>query len=190
MNVHEPVKALNQRAAREKWYYCCDPELTFSDSYYDALLGLWRTKAGARPMPRRSDFTPRDLKDVLRNIVLFERVACNPSHYSWRLIGTSLTEITGHNTGKTFEETLPPDHVARWVECGDIILNGGRPLRFVGRVHLKGREYLDAENLFVPLANGDDVPTFVMGLCRYTPRRTQDEQTWENQIASIPGALL
>jgi hypothetical protein len=29
-----------------------------------------------------------------------------------------------------------------------------------------------------------------MGLCRYTPRRTQEGQSWENQIASIPGALL
>ena len=63
-------------------------------------------------------------------------------------------------------------------------------MRFLGRVHLQGREYLDAENLFVPLANGSDEPTFAMGLLRYTPRRTQDEQSWENQIASIPGAIL
>jgi hypothetical protein len=190
MNVHEPVRALNQRAAREKWYYFCDPALTFSDSYYDALLNLWRTKAGGRPMPRRSEFTPRDLKDVLRNIVLFERVGHNPSRYRWRLIGTNLTGMAGDNTGKMFEETLSPEHVARWVECGDIILDGGWPLRFVGRVHLKGREYLDAENLFVPLADSSDAPTFVMGLCRYTPRRTVGDESWENQIAAIPGALL
>jgi hypothetical protein len=30
----------------------------------------------------------------------------------------------------------------------------------------------------------------VMGLCRYTPRRSENEESWENQIASIPGALL
>jgi hypothetical protein len=29
-----------------------------------------------------------------------------------------------------------------------------------------------------------------MGLCRYTPRRSEDEVSWENQIASIPGGLL
>jgi hypothetical protein len=29
-----------------------------------------------------------------------------------------------------------------------------------------------------------------MGLCRYTPRRSQDEESWENQIAAVPGALL
>jgi hypothetical protein len=29
-----------------------------------------------------------------------------------------------------------------------------------------------------------------MCLCRYRPRRSEDERSWENQIASIPGALL
>lgn len=141
-------------------------------------------------MPRRSDFTPRDLKDVLRNIVIFERVEQKPSRYRWRLIGTSLTHMAGDNTGKMLEETLPPDQIERWVECFDLILAGGQPLRFLGHVHLKGREYLDAENLFVPLANDNDEPTFAMGLCRYTPRRSDGHDTWENQIASIPGALL
>jgi hypothetical protein len=63
-------------------------------------------------------------------------------------------------------------------------------MRFLGRVHLEGKEYLDAENLFVPLANDSNEPTFAMGLCRYTPRRSENDQSWENQIASIPGALL
>jgi len=30
----------------------------------------------------------------------------------------------------------------------------------------------------------------VMGLCRYTPRHTESEQSWESLVASIPGALL
>ena len=62
-------------------------------------------------------------------------------------------------------------------------------MRFLGRVHLEGKEYLDAENLFVPLADDNDEPTFIMGLCRYTPRRTEADESWENQIASIPAAL-
>ena len=69
-------------------------------------------------------------------------------------------------------------------------MDGGQPLRFLGRVHLKDREYLDAENLFVPLANDEGQPTFVMGLCRYTPRHSENWESWENQIASIPGDLL
>jgi len=185
MDVISAVKAFNQRAAREKWYYYCDPGLAFSDSFHDPLLKLWRTKAAGRAVPRRSEITARDLKDVLRNIVMFERVAQDPSHYRWRLIGTNLTGMAGDNTGKTFEETLPPDHVERWVKCYDLVLASERPLRLLGRVHLKGREYLDADNLFVPLANDSDEPTFVMGLCHYTPRQSEDEQTWENKISSL-----
>src|SRR5215475_8150140 len=110
MNVLDSVKALNQRAARENWYQVCDPSLTFSDPSYEKLLDLWRSKAGDRAMPRRSEMTPRDLKDILRNILLFERVGSAPSRYRVRLIGTSLTSMVGDRTGKIIEEVLPPEH--------------------------------------------------------------------------------
>jgi hypothetical protein len=29
----------------------------------------------------------------------------------------------------------------------------------------------------------------VMGLCRYTPRRSDSEESWESQIAAIPGMV-
>jgi hypothetical protein len=63
-------------------------------------------------------------------------------------------------------------------------------MRFIGRVHLEGKEYLNAENLFVPLANDNNEPVFIMGLCRYTPRHSESDQSWESQIASIPAAFL
>ena len=141
-------------------------------------------------MPTRSEMTARDLKDFLRDIVLFRRESTNPSRYSWRLIGTGLTDIVGHHTGQTFEESVPAEHLERWIETCDLILEGEQPLRVRGRVHIRGREYLDAENLYVPLANDNDVPTFAMALCRYTPRSAHDDESWENQIASIPGGLL
>jgi len=190
MNVLDSVKALNQRAAREHWYHVCDPSLTFSEPSYDRLLDLWRSRTGGRAMPKRSEITPRDLKDVLRHLIILERVETAPSRYRVRLLGTSLTSMAGDRTGKLLEEVIPADHLPRWVVCADLILDGGQPMRFVGRVHLEGREYLNAENLFVPLSNDNDEPTFVMGLCRYTPRRTESDESWESQIASIPGALV
>lgn len=190
MNVLAVARALNQKAAQHNWHHLCDPTLSFSDPRYGQLLSLWQEKAGGRAMPARSQMTFRDLKDVLRNIVIFERIETNPSNYRWRLIGTSVTDILGHNTGKTIEESVPPEHLPRWIECGDLILDGGQPLRFLGRVHLQGREYLHAEHLYVPLANDNDVPSFVMGLCRFSPRSSDAIESWENEIASIPGALL
>ena len=134
--------------------------------------------------------TFRDLKDILRHLIVVERVENYPSRYRARLIGTSLTSMAGDRTGKMIEEVLPPEQAIRWVVCADLILDGGRPMRFLGRVHLAGKEYLNAENLFVPLANDNNEPTFVMGLCRYTPRHTESNESWESQVASIPGALL
>jgi len=191
MNVLAAVRALNQKAAQQKAYHFCDPTLAFSHPVYKQFLSLWQSKAGTRAMPAKSELTPRDLKDFLGDIVVCHRVAENPSQYVWRLIGTKVAQIVGHNnTGKTFEECASSELTARWIECADLILNGGQPLRFLGRVNLKDREYLDAENLFVPLANDEGRPTFVMGLCRYTPRHSDNEESWENQISSIAGDLV
>jgi hypothetical protein len=154
------------------------------------LLDLWRAKAGAREMPVRSDMTPRDLKTLLRNILVLERVSREPSRYKFRLVGTGLHNMAGELTGKMVDEVVPREHLPRWVECGDLILDGGQPMRFIGRVHLEGKEYLNAENLFVPLANDNNEPVFIMGLCRYTPRHSESDQSWESQIASIPAAFL
>lgn len=190
MNVFAAAKALNQKAVQQNWHHFCDPTLSFGEPIHLQLLSLWKNKAGHRSMPKRSEITPRDLKDMLRNIVTFQRDSENPSRYSWRLIGTGVTHILGHNTGKTFEETIPAEHLPRWVECGDLILDGGLPLRFLGWVHIHGHEFLQAEHLYVPLADESGKPAFVMGLCRYTPRTSCKDESWENQIASIPGGIL
>lgn len=190
MDIVSSVKALNQRATREKWYHVCDPTLGFTDDIYERFLALWKAKAGCRPMPRRSEMTLRDLKDFLRDIILWQREGLGPSRYTWRLVGTKAGEVVGHQTGKSFEESVPPEHLPRWVGCGDLILDGGKPMRFVGRVHLEGKEYLNAENLLVPLANDNDEPAFIMGLCRYSPRRTETYESWESQIASIPADFM
>jgi hypothetical protein len=190
MDIITAARALNQKATREQWYHICDPTLAFRDPIHNELLNLWRTKAGDRKMPKRSDMTLRDLKGVLRHLLILERVDQNPSKFRFRLVGTGLTAMAGELTGKTIEEVVPPEHLARWIECCDLVLEGGQPLRFLGRVHLQGKEYLNAENLYVPLANDNDEPAFAMAMCRYTPRDTDAEQDWENEIASLPGGLL
>src|ERR1700676_642799 len=164
MTVLASVQALNQRAAREHSYHGCDARLTCNDPTHERLLNLWRNRAGNRIMPKRSEMTPRDLKDVLRHLIVLERVEKAPSRYRIRLLGTSLTSLAGDRTGKMIEEFVPAEHLPRWVCCADLILDGGQPLRFVGRVHMEGKEYLNAENLFVPLADDNGAPTFVMGL--------------------------
>lgn len=190
MNVIAAAQAHNRKAVQQNWHHFCDPTLAFTQPRYEQLLSVWRAKAAGRKMPARNDMGARDLKDFLRDIVLFQRVAQNPSEYSWRLIGTGLTDILGHNTGKTFRESVPAEHLPRWLEVCDLIMESEQPWRLRGRVHIRGREYLDAENLYMPLANDNEEASFILGLCRYTPHTADNENYWENEMASIPGGLL
>jgi hypothetical protein len=190
MNVIEAAKAYNQKAVSQQWHQFCDPTLAFTDTSYEDMLSLWYAKAGDWKMPARSDMTARDLKNFLRHILLFERIQKNPSRYLWRLSGTRVTEIVGHHTGETLEQSVPSEHLERWTESFDLILNSEQPWRFFGRVRIKGREYLHAEHLHLPLANDNGEPTFIMGLCRYTPLYAETDDLWENELASLPGGLL
>lgn len=190
MNVVEAAQAYNRKAVRLHWHQFCDPTLSFSDDAYQGMLLLWRDKAGTRRMPMRNDLTARDLKNYLRDILIFERLRKNPSQYLWRLCGTKVTEIVGHHTGKTVEESVPPEHLERWNESFDLILASEQPWRFFGRVRIQGREYLHAEHLHMPLANDNGEPAFILGLCRYTPLHTEGDDPWENELASLPGGLL
>jgi hypothetical protein len=190
MNVIATAKAFNQRARAEHWHQACDPTLAFTEAWYTDLLAIWRQKAGDRKMPSRSQMTARDLKDYLRHIILVQRDEGNPPHYRWRLIGTAVTEVIGHHTGKLFEDSIPAEHLQRWNDACAMILESEQPWRFIGRVQINGREYLKAENLYLPLADDNGVPSFVMGLLRYLPRYQDNEAVSEDEIFSLPGALL
>jgi hypothetical protein len=188
MNVIAAAKAFNQRALSNHWHMACDPTLAFADSWYTDMLHIWQQKSGIRKMPSRSQMTARDLKSYLRNIFLIQRE--DDSRYRLRLIGTSVTEIIGPLTGKLLDDSVPPDHLQRWNGVCDMILESEQPWRFLGRVHIRGREYLKAEHLYMPLADDSDIPKFVMGLCRFTPRYQDNAELSEDEAFSLPGALL
>jgi len=190
MNVIAAAKEFNNHSVSQNWNQFCDPTLAFSDPCYGQLLDIWRSKAAGRPMPARSEMTARDLKDFLRNIILVQREEEDGvAHYRWRLIGTSVTQIVGHHTGKLFEDSVPAEHLSRWMQACNMILESGQPWRFLGHLHIQGREYLHGEHLYLPLADDNQSPSFVMGLCRYVSRFQNNEMS-EDEIASIPRGLL
>lgn len=190
MNVAAAAKAFNDASSRNHWGQSCDPSLAFRDPEHRRLLAIWRAKAGTRKMPARSEMTARDLKDFLRNIVLLQReIIDGVPHYRWRLIGTGVTGVLGHNTGKLLDDTVPGEHLGRWNEVANLILESQQPLRFVGRVQIEDRDYLRGENLYLPLADDAGVPAFVLAHCRYVPWH-QDNEMSEDELASQPQALL
>src|SRR2546421_180151 len=62
----------NARAQAEGWQSLCDAALGFHRLEFRVLTATWRSFA-TRQLPSRKDFTPRSLKSLLRNVVIYER---------------------------------------------------------------------------------------------------------------------
>ena len=190
MDVLAAAKSFNENAIRQDWHQFCDPTLAFTEPCYEKFFAVWRAKAGGNSMPSRSQMTARDLKDFLRDIMIVQREEENGAlHYRWRLLGTNITKIIGHQTGKLFEETCPYRHVTRWMTCCNMVLESEQPWRFLGRVQLEERNYLKAEHLYVPLADDDGVPSFVMGYLRYQSRHQDDEKQPISEVVFSSGGM-
>jgi hypothetical protein len=171
MDITAAIAALNQQAEAQGWEQFCDPDLSFTDPDFAAVLALWKAHARGRALPLRTDMSARVLKTYLPHISLKERVQENPSRYRWRLIGTRVAQIIGERTGKFSDENAPPLLAARWIASCDLILAIGMPLRIVGRVLADNKDYLSNDLLVMPLADAQGAPRFVMGFGHYSADR-------------------
>ncbi|HEX3674258.1 MAG TPA: PAS domain-containing protein [Rhizomicrobium sp.] len=175
MDIRAAIDAFNAQSEAEGWDQLCDPALAFAHRDYAAVIALWKAQAGARPIPARADMTARVLKTFLPNIALKERVATNPSCYRWRLVGTRVAQIIGERTGKLAEEDASPRLIARGIANCDLTLETCAPLRFVGRVLAKDKDFMASEALYLPLADEEGVARFVMGFGYYSAARSWRE---------------
>ena len=125
--------------------------LLFRDPYYTELLAIWREKAGDRKMPCAVPDDARAISRIICAISFWCSVRSkDPSHYRWRLIGTSVTEIVGHHTGKLFEDSIPPDaNVALERSVAIMILESEQPWRFLGRVQTQGPRISARQNISI-----------------------------------------
>jgi len=85
-----------------------------SDARLQAALDYWRSKAASRPMPRRDEIDPAEIRVLLPHVMLVE--VLGPGLYRYRLIGTENARAHGMNaTGRFVHEVMPSpeyrDHV-------------------------------------------------------------------------------
>ncbi|HTQ13051.1 MAG TPA: PAS domain-containing protein [Rhizomicrobium sp.] len=182
MDIRAAIDAFNACSAAEGWEQVCDPALAFTHPDYHALVALWRALAGGRALPVRADMTARVLKDYLPNIAIKERIAREPSRYRWRLMGTRVAQVIGERTGKLAEEDASPRLIARANANCDLTLLAGEPLRFLGRVLARGKDYLASEALYLPLAGDDGAARFVLAFGYYSAG-----QSWRRNAAAAAG---
>jgi hypothetical protein len=66
------------------------------DGRLKAFLALWRVRCDGRPMPERKDIRPRDLKNYLPDVHLYELVD-EGRDFRIRLVGTRFSEAAGYD---------------------------------------------------------------------------------------------
>src|SRR4051794_15940416 len=113
---NDPIEGFNAQARAQGWPTRCDGRMAFEHPEHERLVTAWTAKCGNRPMPARSDFTARDLKQHLPRILLFERQREDQrwGAFRIRLMGTGLVQVWGDLTGKFVDEAFPPALQPRW----------------------------------------------------------------------------
>jgi len=188
MDITAAIAAFNAQAEAQGWDQFCDASLSYGHGDFAAVLALWKTHARGRTLPARADMSARALKTYLPHIALKERVQENPSRYRWRLTGTRVAQIIGERTGKFTDEDAPPQLVARWNASCDLVLSACTPLRFVGRVLANNKDYLSSDLLFMPLADAQGAPRFVMGFGHYSADGSWREVVRDMRLADVARA--
>jgi hypothetical protein len=71
------------------------------------IYEFWQAKRAGREMPRRSDFDPVDLGNVLGNLCLVEVTADMPPRFLYRVDGSNLAAVTGFDLTGKYADQLP-----------------------------------------------------------------------------------
>ncbi len=178
-------ETFNARARAEGWPSLCDPELAFTDTRFRVLLSLWHGFAVGDRTPRRSDFTPRALKALLRNVAIYERVANGTVRYRVRVMGSAFADVMGDLSGRFIDEAVPPAFAPRWHAALDAAFEAHAPLRFIGRSDTANKSYLVAEFFEAPLID-DNGAAMVLAAGYFAPRPWM--QVGAAEAESIPRA--
>jgi hypothetical protein len=180
-------EAYNARARAEGWAALCDAELDFHRVEFRVLIATWRSFA-SRGLPSRKDFTPRNLKSLLRNVAIYERVANGKVRWRVRLMGTAFSDVMGDLTGKFLDEAIPPAHLPRWHASLEAAIEAGAPLRFLGRADSVGQPFMVGEFFEAPILSDDGQPNMILAAGLFAPRHWRDVVANEPLAAAIAAA--
>lgn len=123
------------------------------------MLRLWQSLALDAKIPARAAFTARALKDVLRDLMICDRLWDGTRRrYRCRYMGSNVVNHIGEMTGAFLDEFLPALANERTTACYDTVVEARGPLRFVTRFSMDRINFLSAEFIGAPMAsNGVDI---------------------------------
>lgn len=181
--------AFNARAASEGWPALCDADLAFLWPDLARCCALWREKVGNRAAPARSDFSLRNLKQLLQDVAIYERVNVTEGRrYRVRLMGSTFAETMGDLTGKFIDEAVPTAFVPRWYAALDATLDAMAPLRFISRSDTFGKTFLVGEYFEAPLLNDAGEANLVLAASHFDAGPTWQETSSAERTRSAQPA--
>src|SRR5258708_16471388 len=145
-------------AERAGWPIRCDSSLAFVARRLRTCLASWRTAAGDRSWPARTDLTARAMKSFLSDLSILDVERSRSGlRFRARVTGTNLARTFGSAPGKFLDEVVPAPFLERWQSMLELALAVGGPVRTTSRVDFREQTFLRVEALYAPL--GETVAT-------------------------------
>jgi len=137
------------------------PELQELDS-------LWHSKATGDRLPARSEFDLRELKSVLRHLVIMVTTRdAGAVRFFVRFMGSELDKQVVPMTGQYTDEVLPEYFRDKWQTLWCRALEFRRPTRSLSRAEFRERQYAYVESLFCPLSDDGATQSKMMSVVFY-----------------------
>jgi hypothetical protein len=136
-----------------------------------AGVAYWRRLRSTRKFPDRNDMTPRDIRGLLRNVVLL-RVIDDGRDYEFRIVGDAHVIAHGFSMqGKNLSQMddHAPGYGAVLKELYDYPVRRGTPLALRGWLSMgeDGAEFVFSESVFLPLGPNDETIDHVLNFSVY-----------------------
>jgi len=127
-----------------------------------ALVDYWRSKAGARRMPRRHDIDPGDLKAFLSRITLVD-VVPDARRFVYRLVGTEEVASRGSDpTGRSVTEAYFAASPEESLQYYEYVAHYGEPYCFRDDYHAPDGALEKQDVIFLPLSEDGETVNMIL----------------------------
>jgi hypothetical protein len=145
---------------------CFAPLDAIEDPGLAAFVALWESRRGKGAMPERADIKPRDLKDYLSDIHLYEVIE-GGRDFRMRLVGTRFSQAAGYDpTGDLLSRVASESAREPMFACARRAVETAAPIYAYAGYRLWG---CNIEAVMAPLAT-DGVLSHVLGYVTARPR--------------------
>jgi hypothetical protein len=136
-----------------------------------AGVAYWKRCAAGRKYPDRGDISPREIRGLLRNVVLL-RVIDSGRDYEYRIVGDAHVIAHGFSMqGKNLSrmDDHAPGYGAILKQLYDYPVRRGTPLALRGWLSMgeEGAEFVFSESVFLPLGPDDETVDHVLNFSVY-----------------------